>query len=292
MYPLVRELADDKIPVVVSCRVLGLGRSAYYRWLEAPFTASQLDEAWLANAIFDAHRDDPEFGYRFLADEVRQGDHGDVSDRVVWRICRDHRWWSVFGKPKKGKGSKPGTPAHDDLVRRDFTAAAPNELWLTDITEHRTREGKIYLCAIKDVFSNRIVGWAIDSRMKARLVVAAIEMAVARRDGDVAGCIVHSDRGSQFRARKVHRALTRHQMVGSMGQVGAAGDNAAMESFFALLQKNVLDRRTWTTRDELRIEIITWIERTYHRRRRQARLGRLTPIEYEMIMTPQTATAA
>ena len=210
----------------------------------------------------------------------------------MWRICRDHGWWSRFGKPKRGKASKPGTPAHDDLVRRDFTAAAPNELWLTDITEHWTREGKLYLCAIKDVFSNRIVGWSIDSRMKARLVVAAIEMAVARRDGDVAGCILHSDRGSQFRARKVHRVLAHHGLVGSMGQVGAAGDNAAMESFLALLQKNVLDRQPWATRDELRIAIVTWIERTYHRRRRQARLGRLTPIDYETIMTPQTATAA
>lgn len=176
-------------------------------------------------------------------------------------------------------------------MRRCFSAAAPNQLWLTDITVHRTDEGKLYLCAIKDVFSNRIVGWSIDSRMKARLVVAAIEMAVARR-GDVAGCIVHSDRGSQFRARKVQRALTRYCMVGSMGQVGSASDNAAMESFFALLQKNVLDRRRWTTRDELRIAMITWIERTYHRRRRQAALGRLTPIEFESIMTPQAASAA
>jgi transposase InsO family protein len=293
MYPLVSELADDGIPVAVSCRVLDLARQPYYRWLDTPIVDSQLDEAYLANAIHDAHRDDPEFGYRFLADEVRQlDDHAEVSDRVVWRICRDNGWWSRFGKPKARKGSKPGTPAHDDLVRRDFTASAPNQLWLTDITEHRTREGKLYLCAIKDVFSNRIVGWSIDSRMKARLVVAAIEMAVARRDGDVAGCILHSDRGSQFRARKVQRALTRHQMVGSMGQVGSAGDNAAMESFFALLQKNVLDRQPWATRDELRIEIVTWIERTYHRRRRQARLGRLTPIDYEIIMTPQTATAA
>ncbi len=128
--------------------------------------------------------------------------------------------------------------------------------------------------------------------MKARLVVAAIEMAVARRGGDVAGCIVHSDRGSQFRARKVHRALARHGLVGSMGQVGSAGDNAAMESFFALLQRNVLDRRRWVTRDELRIAIVTWIERTYHQRPRQAALGRLTPIEYETIMTPQTPLAA
>ncbi len=293
MFPLVRELAGDGIPVTVTCRVLKLCRQQYYRWLDEPFTEGQLDEAWLANAIFDAHCDDPEFGYRFLADEVRLTGHPDVSDRFVWRICRDHGWWSRFGKRKRGKGSKPGAASHDDLVRRDFTAAAPNEVWVTDITEHWTDDGKLYCCAIKDLFSNRIVGWSIDSRMKARLVVAAIEMAVARRDGDVAGCIVHSDRGSQFRARKVHRALARHGLVGSMGQVGSAGDNAAMESFFALLQKNVLDRRhRWATRDELRIEIVTWIERTYHQRRRQAALGRLTPIEYEIIMTPQTATAA
>lgn len=111
------------------------------------------------------------------------------------------------------------------------------------------------------------------------------------RRRDAAGCIVHSDRGSQFRSRKFVHALTRHHLIGSMGQVGAAGDNAAMESFFSLLQKNVLDRKRWRTREELRIAIITWIERTYHRRRRQARLGRLTPIEYETIMNPVALAA-
>jgi transposase InsO family protein len=289
MFPLVRELAVDGIPVTVTCRVLKLCRQQYYRWLDEPFSAAELDEAWLANAIFDAHRDDPEFGYRFLADEVRAAGF-EVADRTVWKICRDNGWWSVFGK-KKSKASKPGAPAHDDLVQRDFTAAGPDELWLTDITEHWTREGKLYLCAIKDVWSNRIVGYSIDSRMKARLAVNAIDNAAARRGGDVAGCILHSDRGSQFRSRKAQRALVRHGMVGSMGQVGSAGDNAAMESFFSLLQKNVLNRRTWTTREELRIEIVTWIERTYHRRRRQPRLGRLTPIEYETIMTPAAPAA-
>lgn len=290
MYPLVRELAGDGIPVTVTCRVLKIARQPYYRWLKNPVSERRLLEAHLANAIFDAHRDDPEFGYRFLADEARAAGHV-VCDRTVWRICRDNRWWSAFGKPKQRRRGQPGTPAHDDLVRRVFTADAPNRLWLADLTEHRTAEGKLYLCAIKDVFSNRIVGWSIDSRMKARLVVAAIEMATARR-GDVAGCILHSDRGSQFRARKVQRTLTRHRMVGSMGQVGSAGDNAAMESFFALLQRNVLDRRRWDTRDELRIAIVTWIERTYHHRRKQAALGRLTPAEYELIMTPQPAAAA
>ena len=175
-------------------------------------------------------------------------------------------------------------------MRHEFTATRPNQLWLTDITEHPTGEGKLYLCAIKDAFSGRIVGYSIDSRMKSRLAVTALENAAQMR-GNVPGCIVHSDRGSQFRSRKMRRTLTRHALVGSMGRVGSSGDNAAMESFFALLQKNVLNRQRWTTRDQLRIAIVTWIERTYHRRRRQARLGRLTPIEYETIMTTTPALA-
>lgn len=122
-------------------------------------------------------------------------------------------------------------------------------------------------------------------------VVNAIENAAALR-GNVAGCVVHSDRGSQFRSRKAIRALARHRMVGSMGRVGAAGDNAAMESFFSLLQKNVLNRRSWATREELRIAIVTWIERSYHRRRRQERLGRLTPVEFETMMTKTLVLAA
>ena len=205
MFPLVRELADDGIPVTVTCRVLKLCRQHYYRWLKQPVTDRELAEAWLANAIFDAHRDDPEFGYRFLADEVRDGGH-DACDRTVWRHCQANGWWSRFGKKRTGKSSKPGTPAHDDLVRRQFSAQGPNELWLTDITEHWTDEGKLYLCAIKDLWSNRIVGYSIDSRMQASLAVNALDNAVARR-GDVAGCILHSDRGSQtgFKGSSQHR---------------------------------------------------------------------------------------
>jgi transposase InsO family protein len=180
---------------------------------------------------------------------------------------------------------------HDDLVGRDFTAAALNEVWLANITEHRTLEGKMYVCAIKDVIPNRIVGYSINSRMKSRIACNALNNAVARR-GDVAGCILHTDRGSQFRSRKHIRVLNHHGMVGSMGRVGAAGDNAAMESFFALLQNNVLDRRIWAAREELRIAIVTWIERTYHRRRRQDALGRLTPIQFETKMTTPATQAA
>ena len=301
MYPLVRDLAavgaPIRVPVAVTCRVLKIARQPYYRWLACPVSESEWVEAHRANALFDAHRDDPEFGYRFLADEART-EGQPMADRTAWRICSTNGWWSVFGKPRGRNGKKkrkPGTPAFDDLVQRNFTAEAPNLLWLVDITEHWTGEGKLYLCAIKDCFSNKIVGYSIDSRMKARLADAALDNAVARRraeGAEVAGCIVHADRGSQFRSRKFHRALARHHLVGSMGQVASAADNAAMESFFSLLQKNVLDRQPWRTREQLRIRIVTWIERTYHRRRRQAALGRLTPIEYETIMTPTATQAA
>jgi transposase InsO family protein len=119
-----------------------------------------------------------------------------------------------------------------------------------------------------------------------------LEQNAVRMRGDVSGCALHSDRGSQFRSRKLRRALTRHSLVGPIGRVASCGDNAAMESFFALLQKNVLNRGSWATREELRIAIVTSIERTYHRRRRQARLGRLTPIEFENTMKTNVALAA
>ncbi|WP_341256900.1 IS3 family transposase [Gordonia malaquae] len=289
-YPLVSELAADGIPVTVTCRVLKLARQPYYRWLKDAVTTADRVAADRANALFDAHRDDPEFGYRFLADEAEAAGQP-MSARTAWRICCANGWWSSFGKKRGRNGRKPGPPVHDDLVERDFTAESPNELWLTDITEHWTDEGKLYLCAIKDVCSGRIVGYSIDSRMQSSLAVTALNNAVARRESDVSGCMVHSDRGSQFRSRKFVSALNRHGLVGSMGRVGAAGDNAAMESFFALLQRNVLDRQRWSTREQLRIAIVTWIERTYHRRRRQARLGRLTPVEYETIINTAASAA-
>lgn len=181
------------------------------------------------------------------------------------------------------------------VTRHEFVAERPNQVWLSDITEHATSEGKLYLRAVKDVYSSRIVGYSISDRMKSSLAVAALDSAAARRpaDGvDVAGRIPHTDRGSQFRSRKFVHAIHRHGLAGSMDRVGAAGDNAAMESFFALPQKNVLDRQAWRTREELRIAIVTWTERTYHERRRQDRLGRLTPIEFETLMTTAVGLAA
>lgn len=279
-YPLVLDLAADGVPVAVTCRVLGFSKQAFYAWRQNPVSPRDWDDAHLINAALDVHRDDPAFGYRFIADELPARGIQAGENRVA-RLCSQQRIWSVFSK-KRGLNRKAGPPVHDDLVTRNFTAAGPDRTWLTDITEHPTAEGKLYLCAFKDVYSGRIVGYSMDARMTAQLAVSALRNAIALRD-PAGTLIVHSDRGSQFRSAAFVRTLKDHGLAGSMGRVGACGDNAAMESFFALLQKNVLDRQRWSTREQLRLAIITWIEKTYHRRRRQRRLGRLTPIEYETI---------
>lgn len=284
-FPLVLDLAADGFPVAVTCRVLGFTPQAFYKWRQNPVSQRGWDDAHLIEAARDIHDDDPAFGYRFIADEL--GDRGiRAGENRVQRLCSQQRIWSTFAR-KRGLTRRAGPPVHDDLVAREFSAEAPNWLWLMDITEHRTGEGKLYLCAVKDCFSNRIVGYSIDERMTAALAVAALRNAVAMRSP--AGTVVHSDRGSQFRSRRFVHTLSANGLRGSMGRVGACGDNAAMESFFALLQHNVLDRRHWATREELRLAIVTWIERTYHRRRRQRRLGRLTPVEFETINQPALA---
>ncbi len=285
MYPLVTDLAGDGIPVAVTCRVLRFSSQGYYQWRRKPVCDRDLSDAYLINEAIDIHTDDPAFGYRFIADELEA--KGFVaSENRVQRLCSAQRIWSTHAK-KRGLNRRPGPPVHDDLVGRDFTADAINELWLTDITEHPTAEGKLYLCAVKDVFSTRIVGYSIDAHMPAALAVDALENAVAIRGTTKA--VVHSDRGSQFRSRAFVRSLARHGLAGSMGRVGTCADNAAMESFFSLLQKNVLDAKHWQTRDELRLAIVTWIERTYNRRRRQRGLGRLPPVEYETIYSVANA---
>ena len=294
MFPLVRDLAAPiallRVPVTVTCRVLGFSTQAFYKWLANPVSQRDWDDAHLINAALDLHSDDPEFGYRLLTDELRLKGFM-ASENRVWRLCSQQRIFSVHSR-KRGLSRKPGPPVHDDLLERDFSAETFNSKWLTDITEHPTGEGKLYLCAVKDCASNRIVGYSLDARMTSELAVTALRNAIALRSP--AGTIVHSDRGGQFRSRKYVLALQQAGLAGSMGRVAACADNAAMESFFSLLQKNVLNRQRWDTRELLRLAIVTWFERTYLRRRRQEGLGRLTPVEFETIhhSTTQTATAA
>ena len=283
-YPLVRELAGEGFPVQLTCGVLGFSTAAYYKWCGKPISTREWDDAHLVNVIKDVHHDDPEFGYRFISDELARAGHV-TSEGRVHRLCREHKIWSTTTKKgRRSSGKIPGPAVHDDLVNRNFTAPAPDRVWLTDLTEHPTAEGKLYVCAIKDVFSNRIVGYSISDRMTALLAVTALRQAIARRQPK-GTLVVHSDRGGHFRARVFRAVLRRNNLLASMGRVASAGDNAAMESFYALLQKNVLDRRRWRTRAELSHAVIYWIEhlqppapparpRQAHPRRVRARLRR------------------
>lgn len=282
--------ARIRVPVAVACRVLGLSPQGYYQWLKDPVSQRDFDDAHVIDVVLGIHADDPTLGYRFLTDELANVGIT-ASENRAWRLCAIAGVFASHHR-RRAKAGKPGPAVHDDLlasvdekgrVTHDLVGAAsgPNQVWLTDISEHPTREGKVYLCAVKDCHSNKIVGYSIDSRMKSGLAAAALRNAIALRSP--AGTIVHSDRGSQFRSKKVVRLLKNNGLRGSMGRVGSSSDNAAMESFFSLLQKNVLDTRYWETREELRLAIVVWIETKYNRRRRQRALGKLTPIEFEMI---------
>ena len=289
MYPLVRDRAAEGFPVRMACGVLGFSTQAYYAWVKDPVCDRDVHDAYAINALIDAHGEDPAFGYRLLADELERAGIA-ISERRAWRLCSQQRLWSTTVR-KGRRGKRPGPAVNDDHVQRNFRATAPNRTWVTDITEHPTSQGKVYCCAMKDLFSNRIVGYAISERMTADLAVAALRTAIARRQPEGV-VIVHTDRGSQFRARSFQAVLKAAGLTGSMGRVASAGDNAAMESFWALLQRNVLNSQTWHSREDLHYAIVHWIEHTYNRRRRQRSLGRLTPVEFELAFANNVAQAA
>jgi transposase InsO family protein len=202
-----------------------------------------------------------------------------AGENRVARLCSQERIWSIHAK-KRGLNRKAGPPVHDDLVKRVFTAPAPNLVWLTDITEHATSEGKLYLCAIKDVYSNRIVGYSIDSRVKASLAVSALRNAVALR-APAAGLIVHSDRGSQV--QEVRPGPQNPQATRLDGPGRSLRRQRRHGVLLRAAPKEHPGPATLDSRHELRLAIVSWIETRYHRRRRQSRLGKLTPIEFEMI---------
>ena len=211
--------------------------------------------------------------------ELRLGLGVRCGRKRVARLMRVARLQGIYRR--RGKHRRPAPAVHDDLVRRRFVAEAPDRLWLTDITEHPTREGKVYLAAVLDVFSRRIVGWSIADHLRSELVVDALEMARWRRKPPPGQTVVHSDRGSQYTAWAFGQRLRTAGLLGSMGRIASALDNAMMESFFGTLQLELLDRRTWTTRAELARAIFEWIEGWYNPRRRHTSIGDLSPLEYE-----------
>ncbi len=194
----------------------------------------------------------------------------------------------VTGRPKWVR-ARPDVIAMD-LVDRRFARSAPNQLWVTDITEHPTAEGKVYCAAVLDVFSRVVVGWSIADHMRAELVVDALEMARWRRR-PAPGAVVHSDRGSQYTSWIFGHRLRAAGLLGSMGRVASSVDNGLMESFWSTMQRELLDRQQWDTRADLGSAIFEWIEAFYNPRRRHSALGYLSPAQFEHLHTAALTAA-
>jgi len=283
-FRLVQELAAGGVLVAVACRVLRVSTSGYYEWRGRAPSPHAVADAALTAQIREIHASSRgTYGVPRVHAELRLGRGVRCGRKRIARLMRAERLYGVYRR--RGKRARPAPAVHDDLVRRRFVADAPDRLWLTDITEHPTREGKVYCAAVLDVYSRRIVGWSIADHLRGELVVDALEMARWRRRPVCGETVLHSDRGAQYTSWAFGHRLRAAGLLGSMGRVGSALDNAMMESFFGTLQRELLDRQTWATRAQLASAIFEWIEAWYNTRRRHTSIDYLSPVDYERLYT-------
>lgn len=269
-------------PVSVMCEVLGVSKSGFHSWERRAPSDRALSDAWLTSRIKEIHENARGvYGSRRVQAELRLGQDIVVSRKRIRRLMRQ-AGISGLVKVKKGRTTirVPGVRVADDLVERKFRPDAPNVLWVADITYLRTWEGWLYLAAVQDAYSRRIVGWAMTEHMRTELVADALGMAVARRRPEP-GLIHHSDQGSQYVALGFGQQARDAGIAVSMGSTGDAYDNAVAESFFATLKKELVHRQSWPSRRDLSSAVFDYIEAFYNRQRRHSTLEYLSPEEYE-----------
>jgi putative transposase len=272
----------------VSCRLLGVSRSGYYEWKDRPLSAREQDNELLLKQIKQVHADSRgSYGSPRVHAELTLGLGLVVNEKRVARLMRQAGVRGLYVRRRRGCTVRdPGAEPAGDLVNRQFAVTGPNRLWLTDITEHPTGEGKLYCAAVLDAWSRRIIGWSIASHIRTELVLDALGMAVLRRAPENGETILHSDHGSQYTSWAFGQRLTKAGILGSMGSVGDCYDNAMMESFWGTLQLEVLDRKSWNSRAELGNAIFEWIECWYNAARRHSSIGMLSPVDFEQLHTP------
>ena len=286
VYKLIAaEKADH--PVDLMCRVLGVSRSGFYAWSTRAPSDRALSDAWLLEQIREIHAENRGvYGAPRIQAELRLARGVRVGRKRVERLMRSAGISGLVPK-KRGKTTirVPGVRVADDLVQRRFRPDSPNVLWVADITYLRSWEGWLYLVAVQDAYSRRIVGWSMADHIRADLVVDALNMAIARRRPD-AGLVHHSDQGSQFVSLAFGQACGKAGIARSMGSRGDCFDNAVAESFFATLKKELIRRQSWPTRADLRQGVFEYIELFYNATRRHSTLGMLSPVEFERISPP------
>jgi transposase InsO family protein len=272
----------SEFPVNVMCQMLKVSRSGYYAWLDRPLSARAQRRTRLLAAIQVAHTSSRRLygSPRVHAAVLAAGEPCCVN--TVARLMRRNGLRSkTKRKFKATTNSSHSLPVAENLLGRDFHRDKPNEAWVGDITYIPTREGWLYLAAVEDLYSRRVVGWAMSERMTADLVIAALNMAIQARQPK-AGLIHHSDRGSQYASHAFGRMLKAHGIVASMSRKADCYDNAVMESFFATLKKELISFADYATRDEARKAIFEYIEAYYNRTRRRSRLGNVSPADFEV----------
>jgi putative transposase len=264
----------------VACRVLDVSRSGYADWVSRPASSRSQRNADLLKQIKAIHEESRfSYGSPRVHAELTLGLGEQVNRKRVERLMREAGIQGIYRR--KGRKNLVNTATEEDLVHRAFTAAVPDRLWLTDITEHPTEEGKLYCAAVLDAFSRRIIGHSIDIRQTSVLVVDAMAAAVARRRPVEKSTILHSDHGTQYTSWAFGKRLRDAGLLGSMGTVGDCYDNAMMESFWGTMQLELLDTRKWQTRGELAAAMFEWIECWYNPFRRHSSIGMNSPVTYE-----------
>jgi putative transposase len=269
----------EGVPAQVACRVLGVSESGYYAWRGRGPSQRSVRHTWLTDLIRQVHAGSRGvYGARRVHAELTLGLGVAVGHGAVEMLMRRAGLHGVSGRPKWSRVRT--TPTAGDLVDRQFGRDGVNQLWVTDITEHHTREGKLYCAVVLDTYSRRVVGWSIDASPTAALVTSALGMAIDTRRPQP-GTLIHSDQGVQFTSWAFTRRAKNSGLVPSMGSVGDCYDNAMIESFWSRMQVELLDRKRWRTRVELANAIFDYLEIFHNRQRRHSSLGMLTPIGYE-----------
>ncbi|MCY3576499.1 MAG: IS3 family transposase [bacterium] len=273
-------MAAEGLPIQRARPLLGVSVSGYYSWLRRPPSARSIHWAWLTDVISQGHADSRQtYGSKRVHAEMTLARGIEVCRQTVENLMRRAGLRGVSGRPKYRR--VPYTATASDLDEGDFTRSEPDRLWATDITERPTREGKVYCAVVLDAFICRIVGWSIDSRPTAALVTNSLGMAIDGRQPAKGEAVIHSDQGTQFTSWAFTRRPIDSGLVPSMGSIGDCFDNAMIESFWSLMQVELLDCQRRRTRIELANTIFEYPEIWHNRQRRYTTHSMLTPIEFK-----------
>ena len=279
-------MAAEDLPVALACRILGVSDAGYYTWRNRPPSPRSIRHAWFTDVIAGVHQDSRQtYGARRVHAELTMGLGIVVGHCAVEMLMQRAGMQGLSGRPRFRR--VPHVATASDLVERQFHRDDPDRLWVTDITEHPTREGKFYCAVVLDVFSRRVVGWSIDSNQETSLVTNALGMAIENRE-PADDTIIHSDQGTQFTSWAFTQRVIDANLLPSMGSVGDCYDNAMMESFWSRVQVELFNRKRWNTRVELATALFEYLEIFHNRQRRHSSLGMMTPVEFELRHQPMT----